>query len=139
MLRKGLVRSPARSPEARSVSRGIRLRAVTYSTVKERAKGLEPSTPTLARLSAHCLQLYEASAVATCSLQATFPGGSASGLSAHRRAAHISIGSSLSQKTHFNSVGPLEVGIGTIRFPQCKQRVTGSMGRTPTWVPNIGT
>ena len=61
-------------------------------------------------------------------LQATFSEGSASGLSAHRLAANISIGSSLSQNTHFNSVRPLELGIGTIRFPQCKQRVTGSMG-----------
>jgi hypothetical protein len=62
--------------------------------------------------------------------QAIFAGeiGSASGLSAHRLAASISIGSSRSQNTHFNSVRPLSLGIGTIRFPQCKQRVTGSMG-----------
>jgi hypothetical protein len=45
----------------------------------------------------------------------------------HLFAAVISIGSSLSQNKHFNSVRPLELGIGTILFPQCKQRVTQSM------------
>ena len=55
----------------------------------------------------------------------------ASGLSAHLFAAVISIGSSLSQNKHFNSVRPLELGIGTILFPQCKQRVTLSISLLP--------
>ena len=50
----------------------------------------------------------------------------ASGLSAHLFAAVISIGSSSSQKMHLNSVRPDELVIGTILFPQCKQRVTRS-------------
>jgi len=32
----------------------------------------------------------------------------------------------LSQNKHFNSVRPLKLGMGTVRFPQCKQRVTQS-------------
>lgn len=51
----------------------------------------------------------------------------ASGLSAHLFTAVISIGSSLSQNTHFNSMRPSKLGTGTIRFPQCKQRITRSM------------
>ena len=39
----------------------------------------------------------------------------------------LSIGSSSSQNKHFNSVRPFELGIGTILFPQCKQRVTLSI------------
>ena len=46
----------------------------------------------------------------------------ASGLSAHLFAAVISIGSSSSQKMHLNSVRPHGLVIGTILFPQCKQR-----------------
>jgi hypothetical protein len=64
----------------------------------------------------------------------------ASGLSAHLFAAVISIGSSLSQNKHFNSVRPLELGIGTILFPQCKQRVTRSMVTSgSTSQPSSGT
>ena len=55
----------------------------------------------------------------------------ASGLSAHLFAAVVSIGSSSSQNKHFNSVRPLELGIGTILFPQCKQRVTLSIASPP--------
>jgi hypothetical protein len=47
-------------------------------------------------------------------------------------AAVISIGSSLSQKMHFNSVRPVKLGIGTILFPQRKQRVTLSIA-SPPW------
>jgi len=50
----------------------------------------------------------------------------ASGLSAHLFAAVISIGPSLSQNKHFNSVRPLKLGMGTIRFLQCKQSVRRS-------------
>ena len=55
----------------------------------------------------------------------------ASGLSAHLFAAVISIGSSSSQKMHLNSVRPHELVIGTILFPQCKQRVTLSIASPP--------
>ena len=51
----------------------------------------------------------------------------ARGLSAHLLGSVISIGSSLSQKTHFNSVRPVWPGVGTILLPQCKQRVTRSI------------
>jgi hypothetical protein len=46
-------------------------------------------------------------------------------------AAVVCIGSSSSQNKHFNSVGPLEQAIGTILFPQCKQRVTLSIASPP--------
>ena len=55
----------------------------------------------------------------------------ASGLSAHLFAAVVSIGSSSSQNKHFNSVRPLGLGVDTILFPQCKQRVTLSIASPP--------
>ena len=62
----------------------------------------------------------------------------ASGLSAHLFAAVISIGSSSSQKMHLNSVRPHELVIGTILFPQCKQRRNAaSMVNLPKFATTI--
>ena len=57
--------------------------------------------------------------------------GIASGPSAHFCVSAISIGSSRSQNTHFNSVRPVVAGTGTIRFPHCKHRVTRSTAVLP--------
>jgi hypothetical protein len=57
--------------------------------------------------------------------------GSARGLLAHCLAVGSCIGSSLSQNTHFNSVPPLSLGVGTRCLPQFGQRDTRSMVGTP--------
>jgi len=57
--------------------------------------------------------------------------GAARELSAHLFGSAISIGSGLSQKTHFNSVRPVKLGAGTILLPQRKQRVTRSIATLP--------
>jgi hypothetical protein len=54
----------------------------------------------------------------------------ANGLLAHL-AVSVSIGSTSSHQTHFNSVLPSALGTGTNLFPQCKQRVTLSIASPP--------